>query len=154
MAKAKKKVVKKEKKDNKEELQKRIWLIVNFALIMVFGVLIAIWSEVVGIAMVGQNSIVDPEAENVVFHLTTEIIKNANHVMNRSIAITVGLYGFCQLVNYAVYLFKKKRVLVALAVLELAALITGYFTNGSFDIFVVPFVSALIYLRVLDLDER
>ena len=144
---AKKKIV---KKDTSNETKRKVWLIINFALIMIFGVLIAIWSEVIGIAYVASTSMVNDET----FNLTVDIVKNANHVMNKSIAISVGLYSLCQLINYISYLFKKKKMLFVLMILELAAAISIYFTNGNVDIFVVPVLSATIYLRVLDLEEE
>ena len=145
---AKKKV---EKKAN--ETKKKIWLLINFAIIMAIGVSIAIGSEVIGIAYVAREAIVDPEAEEVVFNLTRDIIVESNKVMNRSIGISVGIYAFIQFINYAVYLFKKKKVLLVLLLAELIAAVTGYFINGDVIMFGIPFISALIYLRILKLEE-
>ena len=145
---AKKKV---EKKSN--ENKKRIWLIINFAVIMAFGVLIAVQSEVVGIAYVGSKSIVDPEAEEASFRLTKDIIMEANRVMNKSILISVGTYGLVQLINYVAFTFKKKKVLIGFVLAELILGTVGYFINGDLIMFGFPLLSSLIYLRVLKLEE-
>ena len=135
------------------EGKKRMWLIINFAMIMAFGVLIAVSSEVIGIAAVADKAIVDHEAENITFNLTRDIIVETNKVMNKSVGITVGIYGLVQLINYAVYLFKRKKVLLVLFLLEIVAAIGGYLYNGEFIMFGIPCLSALIYLRVLKLEE-
>ncbi|MBR4693961.1 MAG: hypothetical protein IKP07_04040 [Bacilli bacterium] len=137
----------------KQDIRKNIWLIINFAFIMVVGLYIAIESEVVGIAYVANKAMVDPEAEQVAFNLTVDVIKDANNVMNKSIAISVGIYSLVQLLNYCVYLFKKKNILIGLLLLELVLGIVGFFINGDLTMFGFPFVSALIYLRVLKLEE-
>jgi hypothetical protein len=137
----------------KQDIRKNIWLIINFAFIMIVGLYIAIESEVVGIAYVANKAMVDPEAEQVAFNLTVDVIKDANNVMNKSIAISVGIYSLVQLLNYCVYLFKKKNILIGLVVLELILGIVGFFINGDLTMFGFPFVSALIYLRVLKLEE-
>ena len=142
---------KEDKKGN--ETKKRIWLLINFAIIMAIGVSIAIESEVIGIAYVAKEAIVDPEAEEVVFNLTRDIIVESNKVMNKSIGISIGIYAAIQFINYAVYLFKKKKVLLVLLLVELVAAVTGYFINGSVIMFGIPFISALIYLRILKLEE-
>ena len=146
-------MAKKKVKKSNNEGKKRIWLIVNFAMIMAFGVLIAVSSEVIGIAYVGSKSIVDPEAEKITFNLTRDILVEANKVMNKNIGITVGIYGLVQLVNYVLYLFKKKKYLFVLFLLEIVAAIAGYLYNGEFIMFGIPCLSALIYLRVLKLEE-
>ena len=137
----------------KQDIRKNIWLIINFAFIMVVGLYIAIESEVVGIAYVANKAMVDPEAEQVAFNLTVDVIKDANNVMNKSIAISVGIYSLVQLLNYCVYLFKKKTILIGLLLLELVLGIVGFFINGDLTMFGFPFVSALIYLKVLKLEE-
>ena len=137
----------------KQDIRKNIWLIINFAFIMVVGLYIAIESEVVGIAYVANKAMVDPEAEQVAFNLTVDVIKDANNVMNKSIAISVGIYSLVQLLNYCVYLFKKKTILIGLLLLELVLGIVGFFINGDLTIFGFPVVSTLIYLRVLKLEE-
>ena len=137
----------------KTDIRKNIWLIINFAFIMTVGLYIAIESEVVGIAYVANKAMVDPEAEQVAFNLTVDVIKDANNVMNKSIAISVGIYSLVQLLNYCVYLFKKKNILIGLVVLELILGIVGFFINGDLTMFGFPFVSALIYLKVLKLEE-
>lgn len=137
----------------KQDIRKNIWLIINFAFIMIVGLYIAIESEVVGIAYVANKAMVDPEAEQVAFNLTVDVIKDANNVMNKSIAISVGIYSLVQLLNYCVYLFKKKNILIGLLFLELILGIVGFFINGDLTMFGFPFVSALIYLRVLKLEE-
>lgn len=137
----------------KQDIRKNIWLIINFAFIMVVGLYIAIESEVVGIAYVANKAMVDPEAEQVAFNLTVDVIKDANNVMNKSIAISVGIYSLVQLLNYCVYLFKKKNILIGLLLLELVLGIVGFFINGDLTMFGFPFVSALIYLKVLKLEE-
>ncbi len=142
------------RKNKKVDIRKNIWLIINFALIMTFGVLIAIHSEVIGIAAVADKAIVDHEAKEVTFNLTKDIIVETNKVMNKSIAISVGIYGICQLINYIVYLFNKKKLLLFLLGVELILAIVEVFTNGSIDMFVVPIISGLIYFRVMKLEER
>ena len=137
----------------KQDIRKNIWLIINFAFIMVVGLYIAIESEVVGIAYVANKAMVDPEAEQVAFNLTVDVIKDANNVMNKSIAISVGIYSLVQLLNYCVYLFKKKNILIGLLLLELVLGIVGFFINRDLTMFGFPFVSALIYLKVLKLEE-
>ena len=137
----------------KQDIRKNIWLIINFAFIMIVGLYIAIESEVVGIAYVANKAMVDPEAEQVAFNLTVDVIKDANNVMNKSIAISVGIYSLVQLLNYCVYLFKKKTILIGLLLLELVLGIVGFFINGDLTMFGFPFVSALIYLKVLKLEE-
>ena len=137
----------------KQDIRKNIWLIINFAFIMIVGLYIAIESEVVGIAYVANKAMVDPEAEQVAFNLTVDVIKDANNVMNKSIAISVGIYSLVQLLNYCVYLFKKKNILIGLVALELILGIVGFFINGDLTMFGFPFVSALIYLKVLKLEE-
>ncbi len=137
----------------KQDIRKNIWLIINFAFIMIVGLYIAIESEVVGIAYVANKAMVDPEAEQVAFNLTVDVIKDANNVMNKSIAISVGIYSLVQLLNYCVYLFKKKNILIGLLFLELILGIVGFFINGDLTMFGFPFVSALIYLRVLKSEE-
>ena len=142
---------KQEKKGN--ETKKKVWLLINFAIIMAIGVLIAIYSEVIGIAYVGSESIVDPEAEQLTFNLTRDILMESNKVMNKSIGISVGIYSLVQLINYIGYTFKKKKVLICFALLELVLGIIGYFINGDLIMFGLPIISALIYLRVLKLEE-
>ncbi len=142
------------RKNKKVDIRKNIWLIINFALIMTFGVLIAIHSEVIGIAAVADKAIVDHEAKEVTFNLTKDIIVETNKVMNKSIAISVGIYGICQLINYIVYLFNKKKLLLFLLGVELILAIVEVFINGNIDMFVVPIISGLIYFRVMKLEER
>ncbi len=77
-----------------------------------------------------------------------------NKIMNKNIGITVGIYGLVQLINYALYLFKKGKVLYVLFILEIISAIAGYHYNGEFIMFGVPCLSALIYLRVLKLEEK
>ena len=120
---------------------------------MAFGVLIAVQSEVVGIAYVGSKSIVDPEAEEASFRLTKDIIMEANRVMNKSILISVGTYGLVQLINYVAFTFKKKKVLIGFVLAELILGTVGYFINGDLIMFGFPLLSSLIYLRVLKLEE-
>ena len=141
-------------KKKKIDIRKNIWLIINFAIIMAFGVLIAINSEVIGIAAVADKAMVDHEATEVAFNLTKDIIVEINKVMNKSIAISVGIYGMCQLLNYIVYLFNKKKLLLVFLGIELILAIVELFTNGGIDLFVVPLLSGLIYLRVMKLEER
>ncbi len=145
---AKKKV---EKKGNETKI--KIWLLVNFAIIMAIGVLIAVNSEVIGIAALANKAIVDPKATEVTFNLTKDIIVETNKVMNKSIAISVGIYEICQLLNYGLYLFNKKKLLIGLLGIELILAIVEVFTNGGLDLFVVPIISGLIYLRILKLEE-
>ena len=142
------------RKNKKVDIRKNIWLIINFALIMAFGVLIAVNSEVIGVAAVADKAIVDHEAKEVTFNLTKDIIVETNKVMNKSIAISVGIYGICQLINYIVYLFNKKKLLLFLLGVELILAIVDVFTNGNIDMFVVPIISGLIYFRVMKLEER
>ena len=138
------------RKNKKVDIRKNIWLIINFALIMAFGVLIAVNSEVIGVAAVADKAIVDHEAKEVTFNLTKDIIVETNKVMNKSIAISVGIYGICQLINYIV----KKKLLLFLLGVELILAIVDVFTNGNIDMFVVPIISGLIYFRVMKLEER
>lgn len=142
---------KQEKRGN--ETKKKVWLIINFAIIMAIGVLIAIGSEVIGTAYVAGKSAVDPDAEKVVFNLTTEIIKEANTVLNRNLALSVGVYGLIQLFNYILYILKKKKVLVCFALLELILGIIGFIMEVDYFLYGLPLISALIYLRVLKLEE-
>ncbi len=142
-----KKVVKKASKKN-NEMKIKLWKIANFTLIMVIGVLIAIASEVIGIAAVAANASV-----NEGFNLTVDIVKNTNLTMNKAIGITVGLYAAVQLINYVFYIFKQRALLMIAVAFELIlAIIT--ITSENYIITLLPMLSGLIYLRILRLEEE
>ncbi len=142
-----KKVVKKASKKN-NEMKIKIWKIANFTLIMVIGVLIAIASEVIGIAAVAANASV-----NEGFNLTVDVVKNTNLTMNKAIGITVGLYAAVQLINYVFYIFKQRALLMIAVAFELIlAIIT--ITSANYIITLLPMLSGLIYLRILRLEEE
>ena len=137
------------------ESKKKIWLIINFVVIMLAGLFFVLEWEIVSIASVVKDSIVDPNADTIVYNLTTEIVKNSNLIMNKAILCSMGTYSIVQIINYVLYLFNKKSVLMGAIILEAIILVAGLVQNSADAIAImgVPIISALIYLRILKLEE-
>ena len=133
------------KKDNSGKI--KLWLILNFALILAVGIYIAVSSEVIGIADVVTRSSVN----DTTYELTSDIVMESNKVMNRTIFIMVGIYSGIQLINYIMYLFKSKKVLYVLIALELIYAVYNIMNGVIMTVF--PILSILIYLRLLKLEE-
>lgn len=138
------------RKNNRNDLKEKIWEIVNFAIIMLAGIFFAIESEVIGIAHVANQAL---NQETEVFNLTVDVVKNSNKVMNKAIFLSVGFYALIQLVNYCLYKFKLKKVLIICIILEILLSISELFYSGNFFLAGIPVISALIYLRILKLEE-
>ncbi len=139
------------RKNNENELKIKIWEIVNFVIIMLAGIFFAVESEVIGIAHVASQAL---NQETEVFNLTVDIVKNSNKVMNKAIILSVGLYAVIQIVNYCLYKFKVKKVLIICVVLEILLSVSELIYSGNFFLAGIPVISALIYLRILKLEGK
>ena len=138
-------------KIKKKDRKVRDLLLANFIIIMFVGVLIAIESEVIGIAKV----VADAEVVGG-FNLTTEIVNKANVYMNSFIAIAVGVYALLHAINYGLYLYKKDGLLKVFMIIDFLVFVGCIIFKLDplvFDIYLVPVISGLIYLKVLKIEE-
>ncbi len=145
MAEKKKKKVKK----NNNALKANIWKIVNFLLIMVSIVLLAVIVEVVSIAAVAANASKGEE----VFELTVDVVKHTNFSMNRVVFTVMSIFAFAHFINYAFYILKKRPLLIGANAAELVfAVLCISYPIGL--IVLLPMLSGLVYLRILRLEEK
>ena len=135
---------KKKKAKVGNETKVNIWKIVNFLIIMISVVYIAVILEVVSIAAVAANASKGEE----VFELTVDIVRDTNRAMNRAVLTTMGLFAIGHFINYLLLILKQREILIIAIIAEIVFAVIS-FNNPLGYVILLPMLSGLVYLRIL-----
>ena len=138
---------KKDKKDVKE-IKKKIWLIINFTLIMGTVVFMVVNFARNGVENVWWNY------EGHHGDLEKSLISSVLKMMTNYSLATVGVYAVLQVYYYILYTFKLKKTLWISMLISLIILAAGLVIDIDLYAVVFPVVSVLIYTRLLKLEEK
>ena len=139
----------KKKKTKNNEVKVNVWKIVNFLLIMISVIYLALIIEIVSVAAVAANASKGEE----IYELTVDVIKHTNLTMNKAVVATMGIFAVAHFVNYVLYILKRRELLVIANIIELVIAVISL--KQPFGLVILlPLLSGLVYLRILKLEKK